>query len=286
MKEKLGRLWIILLIPVLLLAGCGKKKEVIPEDLLAEVVANQAQLKTGKVHMTMDFDADITMSVLGEQPGYEEGTPVNMSMHMDMNMEFQEDKARTKGTFDMSMMSIETSTSFESYTVTSGDHVINYLNDGSKWTKSESTADTASVGAMVFSGADLYKKVENNSLSMTEENLEDGELPCYVIHSEIDGDVVNGLVDATVASADQEDLLDDMDFSQEKVGIDLYVDKEKKQIAQVKLDMSQFAAKAVRETVGDMTGTGAEVHKYEVQATITEQGEAVDIQLPEAAEAL
>jgi len=51
------------LVPLLLLAGCGQGKEQAKEqsteELLKEVISNQKQLKSGKLHMIMNFKAAV-----------------------------------------------------------------------------------------------------------------------------------------------------------------------------------------------------------------------------------
>lgn len=285
MKKRTGKfLWILMLLPVLLLASCGKAKELTSDELLKEVIAGQEKLKTGKMNMTMEFSADIP---LGELEGFEgagEDASMGMGMTMDADMDYQEDRARTKGNVTIDMMSMKIPVDFETYTVKNDGGYVTYTNNAGQWSKSEVEAGDANIGAMALTGKTLYQEIGENASEMEIQTLDSEGIECYVIHSEIGGDIFNSIMDSAGQLPNQDGALIDMDLSGQKAKIDLYVDKEKKQVVKMEMDMGEMAQKMMEDSMGAAgLGQSFKVNKFQLSVTVKEQGGSVDIQIPDEA---
>lgn len=289
MKGKFRKLCLAVLVPLLLLAGCGQGKEQAkeqsPEELLKEVISNQKQFKSGKLHMTMNFKAAVPLEEAQELLGDVQESAIQMDM--DADMEFQEERMRMDGELNMQIMSMQIPVPIESYTVKSEDKYITYTKNGEEWQKTEMDASSGNMGALVFTGQELYQGIQEESLSMTEETLEldtENSTECYVIHASISGEVLNSLFDMASQVPGQEDVLGDFQVNDEKVNLDLYVDKKDKEIIRTRIDMKQLMEKMMSDLTAEAgTGQTMNIDKFELAVTVKSRGEAVEVEIPQEA---
>ena len=289
MKGKIRRLCLTLLIPLLLLMGCGQgreqAKEPSAEELLKEVLSNQKQLKSGKMQMTMNFKAAMPLEEAQDLLGDLQDSAIQMDM--DAELQFQEERMRMDGELNMQIMSMKIPVPIESYTVKSGDKYVTYTKNGEEWQKSETDVSGGDMGALVFAGQELYQGIQEESLTMTEETLElDNETSteCYVIHSSIGGEVLNGLFSMAGQVPGQENVLGDFRIEDEKVDLDLYVDKKEKEIIRTRIDMRQLMEKMMSDlTAQSGTDQTMKVDKFQIAVTIKERGETVEVEVPQEA---
>ena len=289
MKGKIRRLCLTLLIPLLLLMGCGQgreqAKEPSAEELLKEVLSNQKQLKSGKMQMTMNFKAAMPLEEAQDLLGDLQDSAIQMDM--DAELQFQEERMRMDGELNMQIMSMKIPVPIESYTVKSGDKYVTYTKNGEEWQKSETDVSGGDMGALVFAGQELYQGIQEESLTMTEETLElDNETSteCYVIHSSIGGEVLNSLLSMAGQVPGQENVLGDFRIEDEKVDLDLYVDKKEKEIIRTRIDMRQLMEKMMSDlTAQSGTDQTMKVDKFQIAVTIKERGETVEVEVPQEA---
>lgn len=289
MKKKIRRLCLAVLVPLLLLAGCGQGKEQLeeqsPEELLKEVVMDQKQLKSGKLQMTMNFKAAMPLEDAQELLGDVQNSAIQMDMHADM--QFQEERMRMDGELNMQLMSMKIPVPIESYTVKSGDKYVTYTKNGEEWQKTETDVSNGNMGALVFAGQELYQGIREDSLSMTEETVEVDEeksIACYVIHSSIGGEVLNSLLSMAGQVQGQEDVLGSIHIDDEKVDVDLYVDKKNKEIIRTRIDMKQLMEKMMSDLAVEAGSVETmKIDKFEMAVTIKERGETVEVEVPQEA---
>ena len=289
MKGKIRRLCLTLLIPLLLLMGCGQgreqAKEPSAEELLKEVLSNQKQLKSGKMQMTMNFKAAMPLEEAQDLLGDVQDSAIQMDM--DAELQFQEERMRMDGELNMQIMSMKIPVPIESYTGKSGDKYVTYTKNGEEWQKSETDVSGGDMGALVFAGQELYQGIQEESLTMTEETLElDNETSteCYVIHSSIGGEVLNSLFSMAGQVPGQENVLGDFRIEDEKVDLDLYVDKKEKEIIRTRIDMRQLMEKMMSDlTAQSGTDQTMKVDKFQIAVTIKERGETVEVEVPQEA---
>ena len=81
-----------------------------------------------------------------------------IQMDMDADMEFQEERMRMDGELNMQIMSMQIPVPIESYTVKSEDKYITYTKNGEEWQKTEMDASSGNMGALVFTGQELYQE--------------------------------------------------------------------------------------------------------------------------------
>ena len=162
MKGKLRKLCLAVLIPLLLLAGCGQGKEQAkeqnPEELLKEVISSQKQLKSGKLQMTMNFKAAVPLEEAQDLLGDVQDSAIQMDM--DADMQFQEERMRMDGELNMQLMSMNIPVPIESYTVKNDDKYVTYTKNGEEWQKSETDVSSGNMGALVFAGQELYQGIQ------------------------------------------------------------------------------------------------------------------------------
>lgn len=289
MKGKFRRLCLAVLVPLLLLAGCGQGKEQAkeqsPEELLKEVITDQKQLKSGKLQMTMNFKAAMPLEEAQDLLGDVQNSAIQMDMNADM--EFQEERMRMDGELNMQLMSMNIPVPIESYTVKSGDKYVTYTKNGEEWQKSETDVSGGNMGALVFAGQELYQGIQEDSLSMTEETVELDEeksIACYVIHSSIGGEVLNSLLGMAGQVQGQEDVLGSIHIEDEKVDVDLYIDKKNKEIVRTRIDMKQLMEKMMADITAEAGSVETmKIDKFEMAVTIKERGEAVEVEVPQEA---
>lgn len=289
MKGKLRKQCLGVLIPLLLLAGCGQGKEQAkeqnPEELLKEVISSQKQLKSGKLQMTMNFKAAVPLEEAQDLLGDVQNSAIQMDM--DADMQFQEERMRMDGELNMQLMSMNIPVPIESYTVKNDDKYVTYTKNGEEWQKSETDVSSGNMGALVFAGQELYQGIQEDSLSMTEETValdDENSIECYVIHSSIGGEVLNSLFGMASQMQGQEDVLGSFRIDDEKVDVDLYIDQKNKEIVRTRIDMKQLMEKMMSDLAAEAgSGETMKIDRFEMAVTIKERGEAVEVEIPQEA---
>ena len=235
--------------------------------------------------MTMNFKAAMPLEEAQDLLGDLQDSAIQMDM--DAELQFQEERMRMDGELNMQIMSMKIPVPIESYTVKSGDKYVTYTKNGEEWQKSETDVSGGDMGALVFAGQELYQGIQEESLTMTEETLElDNETSteCYVIHSSIGGEVLNSLFSMAGQVPGQENVLGDFRIEDEKVDLDLYVDKKEKEIIRTRIDMRQLMEKMMSDlTAQSGTDQTMKVDKFQIAVTIKERGETVEVEVPQEA---
>lgn len=96
--------------------------------------------------------------------------------------------------------------------------------------------------------------------------------------------MLNSLFDMASQVPGQEDVLGDFQVNDEKVNLDLYVDKKDKEIIRTRIDMKQLMEKMMSDLTAEAgTGQTMNIDKFELAVTVKLRGEAVEVEIPQEA---
>lgn len=257
---------------ILPFTGCGKET---PQSLAKSMAANLGKVESVEMSVKLDFSAVIDMSGISDELG-----EMEMSMGMDTDMETTLDPAAAyaKGTVSMSIMGQEETQETESYTVIEDGEMVTYTLANGQWMKSVS--EEADSDMLNLS---LYEAIADGDLEveMDEDFASVNDKDAYVLRVNLSGDDLKDFIDT---SMDSTGMLDDdeIDWDDIKAKLKVYVYKDTKMPAKVKLDCKDLGSAMMDASMGS-SGGAVEVKKFDLELIFNDYDSVKKIKVPDEA---
>lgn len=227
-KSKVGVALAVL--AVVQLAGCGKITKL---TLLKKVSEQMADAESYAMNMKMALEAGGSVS----------GITVDMGMDMDLDMDVNQDPqiVHSTGVLAMEALGQSQDIPLEMYVLEENGKSVVYAGSNGTWTKEEGEDFSRMAGTL---GAEQYLAMaESVELAEETEDVEGQE--CYVLSGTIEGEVLESAMGTMMEAFEESGLLDDLDFTEVQIPVELYIGKKDSYPVQMSMDMKSIMGEAL-----------------------------------------
>ncbi|MGI6118072.1 MAG: DUF6612 family protein [Bilifractor sp.] len=279
-KTKLTASALAVIIGASLAACSGGATKATPESLAKSAVTSMKKAESVSGKINMDFSGSISVT------GSSSTLDLEMTSDLDLEETFDPFVMHMNGDMNITASGQDQSLNIEQYTEKDNDKLVSYqtVDDGDTWTKT--SADMSDEDGS-FSGSSIFNSIANGDLDADlEEDTEEVEgEECYVIDTEITGDMITEILDST-GMGDSLGDLDTSDLEDESADTTLYISKKSSRPKKMTCDMADLGSALISsalEATGASDTADVNIDKFTAEYVFDEFDSVDEIEIPDEA---